>query len=244
MVFDERVIGTSEFATALSRLKQQGSALLVVGNVTQEIHQLACRQLMGDPSMHRQRLFVVTDESSTDVQTALADGTHHRDHVIDYVTNYRSATESGSSTHCSATETGLTSATETGIETATASYSSVSSLPDLVAGIVGTIQDIARDAEPLTQGELRVCIDSLSPLVEPNHREVLLRLVWYTAIVTRRRQGMVHIHLPVARRTELASLFEPLIDAVVELRVTDGVPQQRWHLIDATVTSDWTGLDE
>lgn len=236
MVFDERVMGTSEFATALSRLKQHGSALLVVGNVTQEIHQLACRQLMGDPSMHRQRLFVTTNGSSTNVRSAIENGSKHRDHVIDYVTCYRSATESSDSTH--------RSMMEAGIETSTASYGSVSSPSDLVAAIVGNIQDIERDAEPLTRGELRVCIDSLSPLIEPNQRETLLRLVRYTAIATRRRRGMIHTHLPVARGTELATLFEPLVDAVVELRVMDGTPQQRWHLIDATVTSDWTDLDE
>ncbi|WP_390204578.1 DUF7504 family protein [Halocatena marina] len=55
---------------------------------------------------------------------------------------------------------------------------------------------------------------------------------------------MMHVHLPVARDSELASLFEPLVDAVVELRVADGTPQQRWHLTDAAIPSDWTSLNE
>ena len=235
MVFDGRITGSSEFVTALSRHKQRGSALLVVGNVTQEIHQFACRQLMGDLSMHRQRLFIATDGSSTDARSAIADETRHRDHVIDYSTECRSAAGSAGTQNDPMMDIEM--------DAEMASYTSVSSPSDLGAAIVHTIQDIERDAEPLTRGELRVCIDSLSPLIEANHREVPLRLMRYTAIVTRRRQGIVHAHLPVALDTELACLFEPLVDIVVELRIADGSPQQRWHLIDDEMISDWTDLD-
>lgn len=241
MVFDGGVTGSSEFAAALSRLKQHGSALLVVGNVTQEVHQLACRQLMGDLSMHRQRLFVTTDGSSTDVRSAIAGETRHRNHVIEYSTNCRSAAESGP--EYTRNEATMDFGINADLDAEAASYTSVTSLSDLTAAIVHNIQDIEREAEPLAQGELRVCIDSLSPLIESNHREVLLRLVRYTAIVTQRRQGIVHAHLPVSPDTELAYLFEPLVDAVVELRIADGSPQQRWHLIDNQMISDWTELN-
>jgi hypothetical protein len=241
MVFDGGVTGSSEFAAALSRLKQRGSALLVVGNVTQEVHQLACRQLMGDLSMHRQRLFITTDGSSTDVRSAIAGETHHRNHVIEYSMSCRSAAESG--TGCRQNVT-MGAGIDADLDAEAASYASPSSPSDLAAAIVHNIQDIEREAEPLAQGELRVCIDSLSPLIESNPREISLRLMRYIAIVTQRRQGIVHAHLPVSPDTELTYLFEPLVDAVVELRIADGSPQQRWHLIDDRMTSDWTELNE
>jgi hypothetical protein len=246
MVFDGGVTGSSEFAAALSRLKQRGSALLVVGNVTQELHQLACRQLMGDLSMHRQRLFITTDGSSTDVRSAIAGETRHRNHVIEYSTNCRSAVESEAGTGAGGpqTEPAMGIGIDAEMDSETASYTSACSPSDLTAAIVHNIQNIEREAEPLAQGELRVCIDSLSPLIESNHREIPLRLVRYTAIVTQRRQGIVHAHLPVSPNTELAYLFEPLVDAVVELRIIDGSPQQRWHLLDDQMISDWTELSE
>lgn len=239
MVFEGGVTGSSEFAAALSRLKQRGSALLVVGNVTQEVHQLACRQLMGDLSMHRQRLFVTTDGSSTGVRSAIAGETKHRNHVIEYSMNCRSAAESGVQN-----EVPMDTGIDAELDAEAASYTSAGSPSDLAAAIVHNIQYIEREAEPLAQGELRVCIDSLSPLIESNRREIPLRLVRYTAIVTQRRQGIVHAHLPVSPDTELTYLFEPLVDAVVELRIADGSPQQRWHLIDDRMTSDWTELNE
>lgn len=241
MVFEGGITGSSEFAAALSRLKQRGSALLVVGNVTQEVHQLVCRQLMGDLSMHRQRLFITTDGSSTDVRSAIAGETQHRNHVIEYSMDCRSAAESGGEHGQNITmSTGIDAA----LDAAAASYTSAGSPSDLTAAIVHHIQDIEREAEPLAQGELRVCIDSLSPLIESNSREIPLRLMWYTAILTQRRQGIVHAHLPVSPDTELTYLFEPLVDAVIELRIADGSPQQRWHLIDDQMTSDWTELNE
>lgn len=226
MVFDGRMSGSSEFATALSRLKQRGSALLVVGNVAPEVHQLACRHFMGDSSMCRQRLFITTDGSGTDVRSAITDRSQHEDHVIDYVTQCRSASEHSASS------------------SSTVSFTTATSSTSLVSEIISTIQSVERDAEPLAPGEFRACLDSLSTFIEPNERDVPLRIVRYTSIATRRRDGMVHIHLPVAWGTELASLFEPLVDAVVELRVTDGTPQQRWHLTDSAMVSDWTDLNE
>lgn len=228
MVFDGRAMGSAEFAAALSRLKQRGSALLVVGNVAPEVHQLACRHLMGDPSMHRQRLYVTTDGSGTDARSAVTDGSHHRDHIVDYVTQFRSASDCG-----------VAAADSTDVSHTTADTPAM-----LVARIIATVRSIEHTVEPMTAGELRVCIDSLSTFIESNDRDVSLRLVRYTAIATQRRNGMVHIHLPIAWKTELATLFEPLVDAVVELRVIDGTPQQRWHLTDPSITSNWTDLNE
>lgn len=226
MDFDGRMMGSSEFATALSRLKQRGSAILVVGNVAPEVHHLACRHFMGDPSMCRQRLFVTTDGSGTDVRSAIGDRSPHKDHVIDYMTNCRST--SGDLANDSMMMSHTTAKSPTG----------------LVSEVISSIHSIERDVEPLAAGELRVCVDSLSTIIESNERDVPLRIVRYTTIATRRRNGMVHIHLPVARDTELAALFEPLVDTVVELRVADGTPQQRWYLTDSAIMSDWTDLNE
>ena len=56
-------------------------------------------------------------------------------------------------------------------------------------------------------------------------------------------RGLAHYHLPVDAEDDIAHVFRPLFDAVVELRVADGRPQQRWSLVDGP-SSDWLPLEE
>lgn len=259
---DGSELGLSEFENALKRLKQDGSVLLIVGDVPPDVHRLACEQLMGDASVHRQRLFVTRD-SGVAVRGPVGDETVHRDHVIVHTECCRASTDSNriggfefgaAADGDSSGDTGFgyrNGAGESGTETACPSDSSgadtlltVHSLPSVLAGIVHTLRSIEQEGDPIEPGELRLCIDSIPDLIESADRETPMRLVWYSAVAIRRRRGMAHIHLPVARESETAALFEPLADAVIELRIESGIPQQRWHLIESGITSEWTDLDD
>lgn len=279
---DGSKLGMSEFENALKRLKQGGSVLLIEGDVPPDVHRIACEQLMGDASVHRQRLFVTRDSGVT-VRGPVGDQTVHRDHVIVHSeccrnptdseiteqTSVSDQTESGDSDSSSGSGGFVFGAADecdssgdagfdyrngvsgSGTETACPSDSSgadthltVHSLPSVLAGIVHTLRSIEQDGDPMEPGELRLCIDSIPDLIESTDRELPMRLVWYSAVAIRRRRGMAHIHLPVARESETSALFEPLADAVVELRIESGIPQQRWHLIDPGITSEWTDLHD
>jgi hypothetical protein len=58
----------------------------------------------------------------------------------------------------------------------------------------------------------------------------------------REENGMGHFHLRRSRDDEIVRLLDPLFDAVVEVRTTDGTVEQRWHLRDGDVTSDWIAV--
>jgi hypothetical protein len=90
----------------------------------------------------------------------------------------------------------------------------------------------------LDPAELRVCFDSLTPLVDRD-RERLFQFLDLLNGRIRRASGMGHMHLPMDRESELVHLLEPLFDAVIELRVKDNEPQQRWYLPDEDIQSGW-----
>jgi hypothetical protein len=53
---------------------------------------------------------------------------------------------------------------------------------------------------------------------------------------------MGHFHLRVDHDSDHVRLLEPLFDAVVEVRRTDTGRQQRWHLRDKGLESDWLDI--
>lgn len=77
------------------------------------------------------------------------------------------------------------------------------------------------------------------PLVADGDREQVFRLLHPLCAQLRSGRGMGHCHLPVAGDADVVRVFRPLFDAVVELRVSDGVTQQRWHLLEYDVESEW-----
>ncbi|WP_330631996.1 DUF7504 family protein [Halocatena halophila] len=226
MIFDGSVQGSAALIDALDRLKQQGSVLLVVGELSRGSHQLACQHLMGDQSMHRHRLFVSSDGTSSVQQSAISDSSHHRDYIIDYLTDTDAEVE------CP-----LSSPDPAGVPHSTATCPST-----LIGEVVRTLREIERAAQPFTAGEVRVCVDSLETLIETYGRQTALRLVRYVTEAAQRRTGIIHLHLPVDRDDPLTRLFEPLSDAVIELRAADTQPQQRWHLMNEGIQSDWTSV--
>lgn len=112
-------------------------------------------------------------------------------------------------------------------------------LDDLGTEFVDAIGDLERETEGLGPGELRACVDSLEPLLEDYPLEAVFRLLYVVTTRTRLVDGVGHYHLHRDRSHETVHLLESLFDAVVELRLRDGVPEGRWHLRDLNATSDW-----
>lgn len=212
------------FAAALQTLKQDGCSLLVVGSAPDSTYQTVCRQMLGDPTYAtRRRLFVATDR---DVATAcnLLSTTVRQDPSTVRVLAFKSGARS-------------TTAQSPQPSSVPVDYVDGTTLTDLGVAISEAIAEFEALAD-LDPAELRVCVDSLTPLVE-HDRETLFRFLDLLNSRIRSVSGMGHVHLPVDRETELVHLLEPLFDAVVELRVKDSQPQQRWYITDADIQSGW-----
>ncbi|WP_255196121.1 DUF7504 family protein [Halorarius litoreus] len=211
------------FTQALAALKRRGSNLLVVGATAGHTHTDACSRLLGDSSVDRTRLFVTTDRhgGTTGTDACLGDDT-----VIEYATTTRGAAAAQPAT--------------AGGSTLEADVTQVEDLPALGRAVSAAIDTAAADG--LDPAELRLCFDSLRPLLEEQDEESVFRFLHALTSEVRSVQGMAHYHLPVAFDTRTVRTFSPLFDAVVELRTQGGHPQQRWHLHEADVTTDWLDL--
>jgi hypothetical protein len=53
---------------------------------------------------------------------------------------------------------------------------------------------------------------------------------------------MAHYHLAAGRRDDVVVELAPAFDAVIELRIDDDRPEQRWHVPDRDLHTDWLPL--
>ncbi|MFC5969726.1 hypothetical protein ACFPYI_00130 [Halomarina salina] len=209
-------IGT--FTQALASLKRHGSGLLVVGAAAQETHLAACRRLLGDGSDQlRHRLVVLTDGVP-----GAADRTDDESvRVIDRRPVTRGATASASP-----------------------AGDGPSDLVTLEREIIAAVESIEREAGGLDPGELRVCLDSLRTLVDGHDPAEVERFLDNVLTAVRDVDGMCHVHFPVERGGEAAARFADLFDGTIEVQLPAGARhvEQRWHLHEADVSTDWVAL--
>lgn len=233
-----------DFSDALASLKRAGSNLLVTGAVPGEASAESCRRMLGDDGgTDRQRLFVFTDADSEGVADRLPDGhdcAHDGVTLIDHAESSRgaAATSPGGPTLA---ETPESPSSPSLADRAVAVDCEVDAtdLVELGRTITETIDEIDDAAGGLEPAELRLCLDSLLPLLESNPGEAVFRFLHVLTSQVRRRRGMAHYHLPIEPTAEQAHLLAPLFDAVVELRTENGTTQQRWHVHEAEITTDW-----
>ncbi|MEY7847699.1 hypothetical protein AB7C87_00630 [Natrarchaeobius sp. A-rgal3] len=202
------------FAQTLNTLKHTGSNLLLVGSGA-GAHDAACRRLRGESGHDsRYRVFVTDDVNCC---RHAHDGENATTAIVEY---------SGSPS----SDPGDDGADGDG------------SLGHLVADVIDSIDEFDDDADGLEPSELRVCIDSLVPLLHRYDTEDVFRFVHVTTARVEQARGMGHYHLPVSRDHDAVTLLEPMFDAVVELRTRENVHEQQWHLRDRTTTTDWVQL--
>lgn len=223
-------VESAAFARTLDTLKREGSNVLLVGANASEAHEAACQRLCGPHEVsttqdqqhqhqrrheheheHRYHLFV-TGRSEQSVGPADPDGAVERVERIRYVGE---AADSHADGHAS---------------------------PEALASeIIDTISELDTAANGFEPSELRVCVDSLVRLLQDHDAETVFRLLHITTSGVEHVNGMGHYHLTLDRDHEAVTLLEPLFDAVVELRSSDGSHEQRWHLRDQGST-DWVTI--
>lgn len=235
---------TESFVDALAALKRRGSALLVVGAVPEDAyHTASCAMLGdGDTTPPRRRLVVVPGLHGHDVVPRLREtgpvspGTTS---VVACTDGARSVATNPGHTGSFQTHGGGVSPTA-GLDAKTTRVDD--RLGELGAAISRSIDEFDDDAGGLGPAELRVAFDCLPSLTERFDDETLFRFLHLLTANVRAASGMLHVWLPKPRTARQVRLFEPLFDAVVELRVNGGLTQ-RWEFRDSDVVSDWFEFD-
>lgn len=212
-----------EFEAALTELRRSGSAFLVAGAVPDRVHRQTCDELLGPAGDERLFVRVGTGAGSA---SGPADG----DRVLELDAASRSAAATDAPTGGGAV------AGEPGGGT-TAVVPTLSSAGAAFEAELAAL-DTTADRGP------RVCVESVLPLVETSGEEQAFRFLHLVTSRVRRLGGTCHLHLPLAADSELTGTMAALVDTTVELRLADDHPEQRWHIHEAGIRSDWLPLTE
>jgi hypothetical protein len=221
------------FAHALATLKEQGSALLVVGSVPEEMFADASATMLGDPSADppRRRLVVAPGSNRSSAIRRLRETGPLSSEYARLVTRgekARSAAAAGRPLDQVAPRTHVIDG----------------SIHDLGTTIAEVIEEFDLFAGGLDAAEFRMAFDCLPTLLSVHGRETTFRFLHAMVAQARAVSGLVHFRLPRELDAEVVNLFRPLFDATVELRTGgDGSLDQRWHFRDRDLTSDWLPLD-
>lgn len=205
------------FARALESLKRRGSNVLLVGAESRGAHDTVCQQLLGNTEQESRYRLRITDGG--DCSACGGDGGEFDRHRT--IEHSMAAEESD----------------------AARGADDNPPLDGLGIEIVEAIDAIADHAGGLAPSELRVCVDSLAPLVRASDAETVFRLLHVATARVDYARGMGHYHLPFASDHDIVTLLEPLFDAVVTVRSRGGTEEQRWHLRRAETTSGWLEVD-
>lgn len=218
---------------ALAELKRNGSASLVVGNVPQESYVRVSQRMLGDAGNDhlRRRLLVVPDsdrEAAVDRlrDTGPLDGAHAR--VVTCNGSSRSARVA-------------TTAPRAGGPSIRRVDGSIADLGVAITQGIHRFEDAAGGLAP---GELRVGLDPLPSLLSSSDTASAFGFLHVLTEQIRSAGGMGHVRLPRARDAEIVRTLEPLFDAVLELRLDGYNLEQRWHLPEYDLVSDWLPVAE
>ncbi|NHN40199.1 hypothetical protein G9C85_00930 [Halorubellus sp. JP-L1] len=216
---------STAFAQTLSSLKQEGSNILLVGRTSGSAHQAACERLLGDGEELRRRVYVYTAENEACGFTATAPGPDDSACIVAQET-------------ADGDDDGMHDAVPSSIERTVVGNQLLASLG------AETIDAVAAydDEFDLAPAELRLCFDSVTPLLRDHKSENVFRLLHMVTSRVREVDGMGHFHLPLGRDSDYVHLLEPLFDAIVEVRDGDDGLQQRWDLRDRGADTGWIEL--
>lgn len=209
---------STSFAQALSTLKEEGSNILVVGTDAGRAQAASCERLLGgNEEPTRYRLRVLTGSDDPDGAATLLEG--DRDRVVRFDMDLRDRTSTSP-------EGGLGS----------------SSLGAFGGAVIETINAMHHEAGSFEPGEFRVCVHTLDQLLGSHDDQAVFRLVHMLGSRIRQLDGMGHFHLSAPRDDDHVQVMEPLFDAIVEVRIQEGSPEQRWELRGGAHRSEWLAI--
>jgi len=223
----------SAFVSKLRELKRTGSSLLVVGNVPESAATDVCHSMLGDETAtDRRRLFVSTDRDLPRIEDRLSTASDRLDPETTTLVSWTAASRSAAA----ASPGESPQAPWDALDPVRVESDQLSALGIAIAREIDALEAAA---DGLSPSELRICFDSLVPLSSSCEEAALFRFLHVLIGRIRAASAMAHFHFPVAYDSTHVRKLAPLFDAVVELRIADGRPQQRWHLRDEGLRSGW-----
>ncbi len=228
---DEEEETAAIFTRALAGLKRRGSGLLLVG--PEPAMRQACDRFLGDSTAEPRRHVFVRTNGTPHHAHAMADssGTPDTNPNASNVKIIERAAATRSTTTAPNTRSRLD---KTVLET--------DNLAELGIGISNAIDEFERESGTLSPGELRVCFDSLTPVVDEHDSESVFRFLHVLIGRIKTVNGMGHFHLPAEFDSTIVRTLLPVFDAAVEVRMSGSDVEQRWHLVQQDVTTQWLSL--
>ncbi len=222
------------FVQSLAELKRTGCNLLVVGRTAPNVHTIGCDRLLGrDERSPRWRVLVRTDGSCQRDTDACAAGAPDRTRTIPFRPHVRSA----------AAHSALSSDAPGPSPGSHLDFPHRGSVAAIPLAVDAAIDEFESAGGPFEPAALRLCVDSLAPLLEEYELDVVFRLLHLLTTRIDVVDGMGHYHLPLPIDHEIVRTVEPLFDAIIELRTSECQLEQRWHLYERGVTSEWLPLE-
>ncbi|AGB39220.1 DUF7504 family protein [Natronococcus occultus] len=217
--------GTISLGSTLGRLKRTGGNVLIVGGVPDDLVDVASTNLLGDPDRNRRRLFALLDRNPGVVTDRLGPTSAGSARIVDYAISARSVATTG-----------------TPVGEGGHVVDEPTDLDEFAATVATRVRAFETGASLSEPGDLRLCVDSLRPIIDERGAEGTVALLEPIREAVRDVSGLGHFVLPVGRESPVVERLEPSFDATVELRAGDCGPQQRWHLHESGYTTDWIGL--
>lgn len=252
---------TARFRQQLAEFKRNGCNILLVGT---DALDAACERLLGESSAGpRYRLFVTTDTGPPTAHAKLSSVQSGPYSDAAAVVDWQADVRGGTATSRCNTDGGNTDRNDTDQnDTDSDDFGSLGEnglrdssgpefrklsvesgdLRDLGTTIEETIEEFDAASDGLSPAELRLCFDSVMPLVADHEGRDVRRFLLGLTETVERFDGMAHYHLPSEYDTESVDELEPLFDAVVEVQHVEDEVKQRWHLQDPEITTDWVPL--
>ncbi|UPV73726.1 hypothetical protein M0R89_14410 [Halorussus limi] len=239
----------ARFRRRLADLKRNGCNILLVGT---DALDAACERLLGESSAGpRYRLFVTTDARPPTAYARLksVQSGPYGDEAA--VVNWQADVRGGSAADDASHETGTLGDESLGDGSGVRDSSDESfarvpvegdELRDLGSTVEETIERFDADSGGLSPAELRLCFDSIVPLVADHEDRDVRRFLLGLTETVERFDGMAHYHLPAEYDSETVRSVEALFDAVVEVRYGGDGIEQRWHLSEPDMTTHWLSL--
>lgn len=217
--------GSSTFRRWVMDLKRRGCNVLVTGDVGEETSRRLTRKLLGAPDVPRTRVLALTDRDREDAPALLPEGVSVDDDAV-HLLDYDAGTRSASGATATAPDPNAGRAPK--------------ALDDLRLDLCDAVAAAAADG--LDPAQLRVGVYTLSYLTSQRDPEAVEQFVRAVGDHVRGVSGMAHYHLPVPDDADRVARLAPLFDVRIELRETNGAPEQRWHFPDRDATTAWVGL--
>jgi len=208
------------FTQRLAALKRRGAGLLVVGAAGDGSHLALSRRLLGDARAGPRRRALVLVDGRGGPAERVPEGERGGDRlqVVDRRPLTRGAAQA---------------------EPAPAAGRGPLDVGSIERDALAAVDSLADAAGGFVTSELRLCVDSLRPLVDRHGVDGTVPLVRALVERTREERGIAHFHLPVPYGTDVVAELAGSFDAVIELRPGE----QRWHVPRDDIETGWLPVE-